>query len=269
MTRSSLEAARRAVARLNPVTRMQPLTNPDDDPSVLMTTAIGFALPLVRAATPLDLRGAQNLPERGGCLVVSNHVSNYDPLVLGAFLVLNGRRPHWLAKKELFSVPLIGFVARHSDQIPVDRSHPDPRKVLGGARDQLDKGMTIVMYPEGTITADPLHWPMTPRTGAARLALETGVPVLPVGQWGPQQIMGYKKMTWPKLWPRTTMHLSCGEPVDLADLHGRQDDHDAVHEASDRIMAAIDAQVEVVRGEPAPPTRYDIRTGTRVPARRG
>lgn len=83
--------------------------------------------------------------------------------------------------------------------------------------------MTVVMYPEGTITADPLHWPMTGRTGAARLALETGVPVIPVGQWGPQEVMGYKEMTFPKLWPRKTMKLYCGTDVELSDLRGRHD----------------------------------------------
>ncbi|MDU5842929.1 MAG: 1-acyl-sn-glycerol-3-phosphate acyltransferase, partial [Cutibacterium avidum] len=128
----------------------------------------------------------------------------------------------------------------------------------------LDKGMTVVMYPEGTITADPLHWPMTGRTGAARLALETGVPVIPVGQWGPQEVMGYKEMTFPKLWPRKTMKLYCGTEVELSDLHGHHD-RASVREATNRIMDAIDAQVARARGEFPPSDRYDMRKGRRVP----
>ena len=106
---------------------------------------------------------------------------------------------------------------------------------------------------------------MTGRTGAARLALSCPVPVIPVGQWGPQDVMGFKKMTFPRFFPRKTMHLSVGEPVRLSDLWYHQDDHAAVTEATERIMTAIDAQVEIVRGEHVPASRYDGRTGLRVP----
>ena len=161
-------------------------------------------------------------------------------------------------------MPIVGWVASASGQISVDRKGPNPAKVLDDAKTALDKGMTVVMYPEGTITADPLHWPMTGRTGAARLALETGVPVIPVGQWGPQEVMGYKEMTFPKLWPRKTMKLYCGTEVELSDLHGHHD-RASVREATNRIMDAIDAQVARARGELPPPDRYDMRKGRRVP----
>ena len=155
------------------------VTNPADTPGLIFRMGVGTLYPLARTLTRFDHHGGENLPGPGPALVVSNHVSNYDPIVLGSFLVANGRWPHWLAKKELFSVPIVGWVASASGQISVDRKGPNPAKVLDDAKAGLDKGMTVVMYPEGTITADPLHWPMTGRTGAARLALETGVPVIP------------------------------------------------------------------------------------------
>lgn len=216
------------------------VTNPADTPGLIFRMGVGTLYPLARILTRFDHHGGENLPGPGPALIVSNHISNYDPVVLGAFLVANGRWPHWLAKKELFSVPIVGWVASASGQIPVDRKGPNPAKVLHDAKAALDKGMTVVMYPEGTITADPLHWPMTGRTGAARLALETGVPVIPVGQWGPQEVMGYKEMTFPKLWPRKTMKLYCGTDVELSDLRGRHD-LASVREATNRIMDAIDA----------------------------
>lgn len=243
------------------------LRSPADRPGPIFIAGVALLLPAARLLTRFDHHGEQNLPASGGALIVSNHVSNYDPVVLGAFLVVNGRWPHWMAKKELFDVPIVGFVARHADQIPVDRKAPGP-EILAAARRELARGMTVIIYPEGTITADPLHWPMTGHTGAARLAIETGVPVIPVGQWGPNEVMGFKQMTFPRLFPRKTMHLHVGPAVDLTEFAGRSHDLKAVRAATDRIMDAIDTQVELARGEKAPATRYDIRTGERVPRSR-
>ncbi len=240
-----------------------PLTNPGDRPGPVFILGVGTLLPAARLLTRFDHHGAENLPAPGGALIVANHISNYDPVVLGAFLVMNGRWPHWLAKKEIFDVPVVGWVARHADQIPVNRKAPGP-EILAHARRALAQGMTLVMYPEGTITGDPLHWPMVGHTGAARLAMETGVPVIPVGQWGPHEVMGFKEMTFPKVFPRRTMHLHCGPAVDLSEFHGDVHDQHAVRRATEKIMEAIDAQTELARGETAPDTRYDIRTGYRV-----
>ncbi len=78
-------------------------------------------------------------------------------------------------------------------------------------------GECVVVYPEGTITRDPDGWPMTGKSGAARIALETGCPVIPVGQWGAQQLLApYAKK--PDLFPRKRVAMKVGDPVDLADL---------------------------------------------------
>lgn len=242
-----------------PMTKTRPAYRPEP----ILRAGAAVLVPVTRTVTRSDHHGAGNLPSSGGLLVVANHVSNFDPIVLGTFLVDNGHWPHWMAKKELFGVRGLGWLLRHADQIPVDRKAPGG--VLESARQALEGGMTVVMYPEGTITGDPLHWPMVGRTGAARLAIQTGVPVVPVGQWGPQEVMGYKKMTRPRLLPRKTMHLYAGPPVDLSDFGDCTHDQQAVRRATERLMEAIDAQVELARGEKAPDTRYDIRTGERVP----
>lgn len=239
------------------------LSSPADRPGPVFAAGVAVLLPLARVLTRSDFAGAENLPASGGALIVSNHVSNYDPAVIGSFLVLNGRFPHWMAKQELFDAPVMGFLARQADQIPVDRKAPGP-EILAVARQALRRGMTVVVYPEGTITADPLHWPMRGHTGAARLAMETGAPVIPVGQWGPHEVMGFREMTFPKVFPRKTMRLRCGPAVDLAEFGGRDHDLKAVRQATERIMTAIDRQVELARGETAPDTRYDMRTGRRV-----
>ena len=100
---------------------------------------------------------------------------------------------------------------------------------------------------------------MTGKSGAARIALATGCPVIPVGQWGAQQLLApYAKR--PDLFPRKKVTMRVGEPLDLSDLAQRQPRTTAVvQQATDRIMAAITALVEQVRGEVAPAERFDMR----------
>jgi len=119
-------------------------------------------------------------------------------------------------------------------------------------------GECVVVYPEGTITRDPGGWPMTGKTGAARIALETACPVIPIGQWGAQALLApYAKR--PDLFPRKTVTMKVGDPVDLSDLVGQEHTPVVVAQATDRIMAAVTALVAEVRGELAPAERFDPR----------
>ena len=131
-------------------------------------------------------------------------------------------------------------------------------------------GKCVVVYPEGTITRDPDLWPMVGKSGAARIALETGAPVIPIGQWGAQKLLApYAKK--PDLFPRKLITMKVGDPVDLSDLAGKERDPAAVNEATERIMAALTDLVEEVRGETAPERAvqpaHRRRQGVRQPQR--
>ena len=120
-------------------------------------------------------------------------------------------------------------------------------------------GECVVVYPEGTITRDPATWPMTGKSGAARIALETNCPVIPIGQWGAHEVLApYAKK--PDLFPRKTVTMKVGDPVDLSDLAAQEHTTAVVAAATDRIMAAITAIVAELRGEAAPAERFDPRT---------
>ncbi len=225
-----------------------------------------FAAWLMRRITRQDWDDAAHLPRTGGVVVVANHVSNADPLVVAHYLVWNGRWPRFLAKVEVFSMPVAGWVARVTGQIPVHRGSEHAAVSLAAAETALREGACVLVYPEGTITSDPDGWPMTGRTGAARLALATGAPLVPVGQWGAQRLLGGKKPTWPRLFPIPTVTVRTGPSIDLADLAGRSDP-EAVGIATDRLMTAITGLVEQIRGLPAPPGRFDPRIGERVAPR--
>lgn len=128
--------------------------------------------------------GGENLPATGPVIIVPNHISSLDPVMVGEFLAYNGRWPHFLARANLFYLPVLGRLLRSAEQIPVHRGGRHARDALFEAERALYAGEVIVIYPEGTITFDPDEWPMAAHTGAARLALATGAPVIPIGQWG-------------------------------------------------------------------------------------
>ena len=100
---------------------------------------------------------------------------------------------------------------------------------------------------------------MVGKSGAARIALATGAPVIPIGQWGAQKVLApYAKK--PDLFPRKLITMKVGDPVDLSDLAGKEQTPAAVNEATERIMAALTDLVEEVRGETAPAERFNPRT---------
>lgn len=222
-----------------------------------------FAVQVLSRGLRLRWGGGERVPRTGGVLVVANHTSNFDPVALGHFLLSQRRYPRYLGKSELWRVPVIGYLARACRQIPVQRGTAAAGGAVDAAVDAIRAGELVVIYPEGTITADPDGWPMTARPGAARIALATGCLVVPVASWGAQDVMGGKKMTFPRVLPRKRVSVLAGEPVRLDDLVGSQDKVD-VNAATERIMTAVTGLVETLRGESAPAGRYDMRVARRV-----
>jgi 1-acyl-sn-glycerol-3-phosphate acyltransferase len=208
--------------------------------------------------TKRDWRGWEHFPASGGFVVAPNHVSHVDPLAFAHFLFDSGHPPFFLGKEAVFRVPVVGAILRGAQQIPVFRNTGRAADAFRAAVEAVEAGKCVGVYPEGTLTRDPALWPMVGKTGAARIALTTGCPVIPVAQWGPQEILApYAKR--PHLFPRKTMHVLAGPPVDLSDLHDRPLDAAVLHEATARIMSAITALLEELRGEPAPAERFDSR----------
>lgn len=190
------------------------------------------------------VEGAENIPRHGPAIVAINHIAYMDAFA-GCYLVDHcKRRPRFLAKAELFQDKRIAWILRGCGQIPVRRGTPNAPVALDHALEALRKGEVVVVFPEGTITNDPNLDPMTPKTGAARLALESGAPLIPVALWGTQNI-------WPKgfakNWrPRQKILVRIGPPLDVS---GDAASPDAWAETGEKLMSAIGHLLAGIRTE--------------------
>jgi 1-acyl-sn-glycerol-3-phosphate acyltransferase len=224
--------------------------------------AVNFAVvtikPTLLAATSRTWIDGEKIPASGGCLIVANHISHLDPLLTAYFVYDHGRIPRYLAKAGLFRTKFVGTILASADQIPVERSSQGAIGAYDAAVQAVNDGECVVVYPEGTLTRDPDLWPMTGKSGVARIALATGAPVIPLGHWGVQDIL-YPYASRPHLFPRKHVTMKAGDPVPLDDLRALPHAPQVVNETTERIMAALTDIVAELRDEPAPAERFDPR----------
>ena len=221
-----------------------------------------IAVPLVKPAmlaianrTWID---GEKIPATGGCIVAVNHISHIDPLLSAHFVYDHGRLPRYLAKSGLFKNKALAAFLTSAGQIPVERLSRNAVGAFGAAVQAVQDGECVVVYPEGTLTRDPNSWPMHGKSGAARIALETGCPVIPVGQWGAQGLLPPYSAKL-RLFPRQRIQMLAGDPVDLADLVTQPRSQATINAATTRIMAAIVELVAELRGEVPPADLFDPR----------
>jgi 1-acyl-sn-glycerol-3-phosphate acyltransferase len=226
-----------------------------------------FVLAIVKPSlllfTKRDWRGAEHLDSDGGIIVAANHVSELDPLVVAHLLHDHHRPPRFLAKAELFRKPPLKWIFEGADQIPVYRHAADASAALAPAVEALQRGECVLIYPEGSATRDPQMWPMKARTGVARIALMSGAPVIPVAQWGPEQILPYKARR-PKLFPRRTMHVLAGPPVDLSEHAGKPMTAELLRTVTDTVMHRVADLLGELRGETPPREFFDMKANPSV-----
>ena len=196
----------------------------------------GALVPPLYLGMKWTFEGIQRVPVHGPAILASNHVSYLDPLVLGYLAHKRHRKVRFLAKNELFEKRGVSWFLRHAHQIPVARNTTEAAGSLDAAVTALAAGECVTVFPEGTISLD--LEPMAAKTGTARLAAASGVPVTPVGLWGAHRIMFKgRKPRWRAGIAETVV---VGERI-------RVDPHEDVYDATDRIMAAVAACVARAR----------------------
>ena len=213
--------------------------------------AVIVVKPTMTVLARRDWRGMANIPGSGGVIVVANHMSHADPLALAHYVYDAGRWPAFLAKASMFRVPVVGRIIAGAGQIPVTRGTIDAAKALEAAIAAVRAGECVIIYPEGTTTKEPDLWPMRGKTGAARLWLETGVPVIPIAMWGPQRLFDPRtKKLRPK--PGTPVTVVAGPAVDLGRWRGAAPTSAVLHEITNHMMLTLRAMVAEIRGEEPP-----------------
>ena len=211
--------------------------------------------PLMAVFTKKDWRNRNNIHTQTGIIFAGNHISWFDPFPVSHFLWANNRPPIYLGKQSIFKVPIIGALLRSLDQIPVERVSQNAANALVLAEPRLQAGEAVVIYPEGTISRDPNLWPMRGKTGAVRLALSSSTPIIPFAQWGAQSVIPpYEKKL--RLFPRKTMQINVGKPLDLSKYQGRDLTDELLYQATEDLMEAITNLLSELRGEEPPTERF-------------
>ena len=190
--------------------------------------------------------GLERVPAQGPLIVAGNHLSYLDPFAHAYFVVKAGRRPRFLAKQELFETPFIGTVLRGAGQIPVKRGTGD-QSPLAAASGALAEGEVVVVYPEGTTTVtNDDYSPGVGKTGVVRLALATGVPILPVATWGGQHV--WRRSGRQSLAFGRPIWLLAGEAIDVRARVGASEATATVlRELTDELMGELGTLVEQLR----------------------
>ena len=212
--------------------------------------------PGLRLLIKLRWQGKENIPRTGGIILAPNHLSYADWATIAIFSDGYAHRyPVFMIKSGIFEVKVIGPLMYKFGQLPVYRGQSDAALVLRDAEQGLRNGACVVFYPEATVTRDPDMWPMVAKTGAARLALSTGAPVIPVAHWGAQDVLPYGSFK-PHVLPRRTVHILAGPPVDLSAFADQPLTSQTLRAATAVIMADITRLLGELRGVEPPAEPY-------------
>lgn len=218
-----------------------------------------------RATISLSVEGKEKLPQDSGYIVVSNHLSLLDPITVAYPVFVSGTLPRFLAKESLFRAPVLGWLLQKLAHIPVARGTVDARKSLETAQNVVKADGAVIIFPEGTLTKDPDGWPMTGRTGAARLALNTGAPVFPIAHWGEQEVISPSGKL--KLWPRRKVKVRVGDALDFSHIvvaePGKKYTRDELVTLTEFMVENVTGLLEDIRGDKAPEGRFNPATGQR------
>jgi 1-acyl-sn-glycerol-3-phosphate acyltransferase len=196
-------------------------------PSALYSVIAVLSWPVLHGLYRLRARGLEHLPPEGGFVLACNHVSSFDPWPLG--MPLWPRRfLRFMAKSELYWWPLT-YVLNGAGAFPVRRGQRDAQ-AIENAVSLVRQGYAVARFPEGTRRDKGLvkRFEARPRSGAARIALEAGSPLVPAAVAGTDGLRRFRRL-----------RVAYGPPVEIDDLRGREDVQAAAHEATQRLMEKI------------------------------
>lgn len=229
----------------------------DNELTILVRMVALISRIFARACARIEVQGLENIPRTGAVILAANHISNFDPVVAGAWITvgLRRRRIHWLGKRELFDWPVIGWAAAHGGVHPVDRGNADAEAFRLATR-ILEAGYVLFVFPEGT--RSPTGELQEARDGTAMLAMRTGARIVPIGVNGSDAVWR-KGQKLPSPFPRRTITVRIGESFAIGDVVPEGTERRAAKGiATSAIMTRIAALLDPRhRGAYAEPIRTD------------
>ncbi|MDP9801613.1 1-acyl-sn-glycerol-3-phosphate acyltransferase [Arcanobacterium wilhelmae] len=213
-------------------------TVPTDAPWI-MHLAVPVARVLRAIVTRPTVVGIEKIPASGPVIIAPNHTDYFDIILMGLAVVEAGRTPIWVSADQYFKIPVFRSILKAVNTVPVYRSTGHAGDAMAGMKKALEQGGCLVVFPEGMMSVDPQKWPITGKTGIARLsAMVPGTTILPAAQWGTERILEpwSLKLSWK--WLRSPSTVVIGDPVNL----GLTEDspHGEVKAATERLMKAIE-----------------------------
>lgn len=241
----------------------------DQNPKATMRLLNAVAA-VMRQRMKVKSWGLERVPEEGVFITAATHVTQFDVFVPMAGIFYQGRRPRYMAKAELSSLPILGRWFRLVGMQSVHRRKGEARAIEEESIRILTSGRPLTIWPEGTLTRDPQKWPMTLKPGMAYIALETSrrlgheVPLYCAVTWGAASINHF----WP--WPRKNVvfcfdsRLPYDDLLTDTDSWGQEPPKEAVRELTNRVRQRMENVMAEIRGE-EPPVEgmWDYRTMSR------
>lgn len=195
---------------------------------ILYYTGWSFIRLISKLIFRIRVNGWENIPQEGGFIVASNHISYYDPPLVGSW---NRRQMYFMAKKELFSYPIFGNIIRRTNALPVKRGVID-RNALEEASKVIQSGYGITIFPEGTRSKDGQFLP--PKPGIGMIARQTECAILPA------YINGSNRL-WDCFLGRTRMSITYGEIISSEYIKSIPADKEGYHQIANEVMERIKA----------------------------
>jgi 1-acyl-sn-glycerol-3-phosphate acyltransferase len=232
----------------------------DNEKTMLVRMVALIARIFARTFANIEVQGMENVPRTGSVLLAANHISNFDPVVSGAWITttLRRRRVHWLGKRELFDWPVVGWASAHGGVHPVIRGNADVEAFRMATR-ILESGYVLFVFPEGT--RSPTGELQEAKEGTAMLAMRTGARIVPIGINGSDAVWK-KGQKLPSPFPRRTITVRIGESFAIEDVVPEGTDRRAAKGiATTALMQRIAALLEPRhRGVYAEPIRIEPST---------